>query len=136
MNASSMFHSLEQENQFTAYIEDTLTQEEARGLQDDIEAIPNVLTEWSCTEDGKQRLKTPSGSLSPAEAVSVLTNGMALAAHFGNGSVQAGDVASSLIGAVVKDPVQDAIVWEEYLERVVKEHYNWNDLYRACRDTE
>ena len=56
--------------------------------------------------------------------------------HFGNGSVQAGDVASSLIGAVVKDPVQDAIVWEEYLERVVKEHYNWNDLYRACRDTE
>lgn len=89
-----------------------------------------------CTEDGKQRLKTPSGSLSPAEAVSVLTNGMALAAHFGNGSVQAGDVASSLIGAVVKDPVQDAIVWEEYLERVVKEHYNWNDLYRACRDTE
>ena len=66
----------------------------------------------------------------------MLTNGMALAAHFGNGSVQAGDVASSLIGAVVKDPVQDAIVWEEYLERVVKEHYNWNDLYRACRDTE
>ena len=89
-----------------------------------------------CTEDGKHRLNTPTGSLSPAEAVSVLTNGMALAAHFGNGRVQAADVASSLVGAIVKDPVQDAVVWQEYLERVVKQHYEWDDLYRACRDVE
>ena len=88
------------------------------------------------TEDGKLRLKTPSGSLSPAEAVSVLTNGMALAAHFGNGRVQARDVASSLVGAVVKDPVQDAVVWKEYLEQVVKQHYEWKDIYLACRDAE
>ena len=54
VNASSMFHSLEQENQFTAYIEDTLTQEEARGLQDDIEAIPNVARAEFVTKEEAQ----------------------------------------------------------------------------------
>ncbi len=86
------------------------------------------------TLDGKAKLKSPSGALSVAEAISVLNNGLALAAHFGDGRLQAGDLASSLIGAVVKDPVQDAIVWREYLETIVKERDGWKDLYRACRD--
>ena len=42
--------------------------------------------------------------------------------------------AAGLQGAVVKDPVQDGIVWREYLETVVKERDDWRDLYRACRD--
>ena len=42
VNAENMFSDLEQENQFTAYIDENLTQEEARALQDDIEAVPNV----------------------------------------------------------------------------------------------
>ena len=86
------------------------------------------------TLDGKAKLKSPSGALSVAEAISVLNSGVALAAHFGDGRLQAGDLASSLIGAVVKDPVQDAIVWREYLETIVKERDGWKDLYRACRD--
>jgi MoxR-like ATPase len=88
------------------------------------------------TEDGKTKLKTPSGTMSTAEAISVLNSGLALAAHFGDGKLRAGDVASSVIGAVIKDPVQDAIVWKEYLETVVKERSNWKDLYRAFRDAE
>jgi hypothetical protein len=86
------------------------------------------------TEDGKMKLKSPSSTLSTAEAISVVTNGMSLASHFGDGSVRAGDVASSLTGAVVKDPVQDAVVWREYLETVVKERSGWKDLYRSCRE--
>lgn len=86
------------------------------------------------TADGKTKLKSPSGSLSPAEAISVVNSGIALAAHFGDGQLRAADVASSLIGAVVKDPVQDKIVWQEYLETVVKERDGWKDLYRACRE--
>lgn len=39
-----------------------------------------------------------------------------------------------MIGAVVKDPVQDRLVWEEYLETVVKDRREWTDLYRACRE--
>lgn len=86
------------------------------------------------TEDGKAKLKSPSGTLSPAEAISVVTNGMALAGHFGDGSLKAHDVASGLIGAIIKDPAQDGVVWREYLETVVKERDGWKDLYRACRD--
>jgi hypothetical protein len=35
---------------------------------------------------------------------------------------------------VVKDPLQDRVVMEEYLETVVKERPGWKDLYRACRE--
>lgn len=88
------------------------------------------------TEDGKLKVKTPSGTLSTAEAISVINSGMALAAHFGDGSLRAADVAASLVGAVVKDPVQDRVIWHEYLETVMKERGDWKDLYRACRDVE
>lgn len=86
------------------------------------------------TEDGKTKLKSPTGTLSTAEAISVVNNGMALAGHFGDGVMGAQDLASGLLGAVIKDPVQDAVVWNEYLETVVKERSDWKDLYRACRE--
>ena len=88
------------------------------------------------TEDGKTKLKSPTGSLSTAEAISVTINGLALAAHFGDGEMSAADVAAGLRGAVVKDPVQDRVVWQEYLETVVKDRKGWDDLYRACRELE
>jgi len=86
------------------------------------------------TADGKTKLKSPSGTLSTAEAISVVNSGLALAAHFGDGRLHANDVASGLVGAVVKDPVQDRLVWQEYLETVVKERDGWKDVYRACRE--
>lgn len=86
------------------------------------------------TEDGKTQIKSPSATLSTAEAISVINSGMALAGHFGDGVLRPVDMASGLIGAVVKDPVQDQVVWNEYLETVVKERSDWKDLYRACRD--
>jgi MoxR-like ATPase len=85
------------------------------------------------TEDGRTKLKTPSGTMSTAEAISVLTNGLALAAHFGDGTLRAGDVAAGIVGAVIKDPVSDAVVWQEYLETVVRERDDWRDFYRAAR---
>lgn len=86
------------------------------------------------TLDGKTKLKSPSGTLSTAEAISVVNNSQAMAAHFGDGRLRGGDLAASLVGAVVKDPVQDKIVWQEYLETVVKERSGWKDLYRSCRE--
>ncbi|MBX9936850.1 MAG: AAA family ATPase [Burkholderiaceae bacterium] len=88
------------------------------------------------TLDGKTQLKSPSSSLSTAEAISVINNGMALAGHFGDGVLHPHDVAAGLIGAVVKDPVQDAVVWKEYLDIVVKEREDWKSLYRACKELE
>lgn len=86
------------------------------------------------TSDGKTKVKSPSATLSTAEAIGVMISGLALSAHFGDGRLRAADVASSLHGSVVKDPVQDALVWKEYLETVVKERDGWKDLYRACRE--
>jgi MoxR-like ATPase len=86
------------------------------------------------TADRRTTVKSPSATLSTAEAISVMTSGVSLAAHFGDGVVRADDVAAGLVGAIVKDPVQDRIVWEEYLETVVKDRREWADLYRACRE--
>ncbi|MDQ1498188.1 MAG: hypothetical protein QOI86_1528 [Actinomycetota bacterium] len=86
------------------------------------------------TADGRTKLKSPTSTLSTAEAISVVTSGAALATHFGDGVLRAADVAAGLSGAVVKDPVQDGLVWAEYLETVVKERPGWDDLYRSCRD--
>jgi MoxR-like ATPase len=86
------------------------------------------------TEDGKTKLKSPSSTLSTAEAISVINSGVALSAHFGDATVRARDLAAGLTGAIIKDPVQDRVVWQEYLESVVKERDGWKDLYRACRE--
>jgi MoxR-like ATPase len=86
------------------------------------------------TEDGRAKLKSPSGTLSTAEAISVTINALSLAGHFGSGRISAADIAAGLTGAVVRDPVADRTIWREYLETVVKEREGWSDLYRACRD--
>jgi len=86
------------------------------------------------SQDGKTKIKVPGATLSTAEAISVVNNGLAMAAYFGDGTLKAADIAAGIIGAVVKDPVQDAIIWKEYLETVVKTRDDWKDIYRACRD--
>ncbi|PYE53917.1 ATP-binding protein [Deinococcus yavapaiensis] len=103
---------------------------------DEIRRVVTVFRELRAgvTEDGKIKLKTPSGSLSVAEAISVVTNGLTLAAHFGDGAMNSRDVAASVIGAVIKDPVQDQVVWNEYLETAVKKRSGWKDFYAACRE--
>ncbi|HVG01183.1 MAG TPA: AAA family ATPase [Chloroflexia bacterium] len=104
-----------------------------------LEEVRRVVTVFRELRDGvtldkKTKLKQPSGTLSTAEAISVVNSGLALAGHFGDGTLHAADMASGMVGAVVKDPVQDRVVWLEYLETVVKERPGWKDLYRACRE--
>ena len=102
----------------------------------EIERVVTIFRELrsGVTADQRTTVKSPSATLSTAEAISVMTNGLSLAALFGDGVVRADDVAAGLVGAVVKDPVQDRIVWHEYLETVVKDRTEWTDLYRACRE--
>lgn len=86
------------------------------------------------TADGKTKLKSPSGTLSTAEAISVMTNGLAMAAYYGDGVLHAGDLAAGLTGTIIKDPVQDRIVWMEYLQTVARDRSGWKDFYRACHE--
>jgi MoxR-like ATPase len=86
------------------------------------------------TLNGKMKLKTVSGSLSTAEAISVGVSAWAEAAHFGGGRIDAPSLAGNLVGAVVKDPVQDSVALQEYLENVVRGRDGWSDLYAAIRE--
>jgi MoxR-like ATPase len=103
---------------------------------DEIRRVVTVFRELrsGATEDGKAKVKSPSGTLSTAEAISVVTSGLSLAGHFGNGKLTALDLAAGMVGAIVKDPAQDPVVFKEYLDTVVKERDGWKDLYRACKD--
>jgi MoxR-like ATPase len=105
-------------------------------IDEQIKRLVTVFRELrhGATLDGKQKLKAPSGTLSTAEAISVMSHGWAMAAHFGDGSLNAHDLAAGLQGAILKDPVQDQLPWKEYLETVVKEREGWQDLYCACRE--
>ena len=109
---------------------------QADGALDEIRRVVTVFRELrrGVTEDGRTTVKSPSGTLSTAEAISVVTNGLAMSAHFGDGVLRPGDVASGILGAVVSDPVGDAVVWSEYLEAVVRDREGWKDFYRACRE--
>ncbi len=103
---------------------------------DQIKRVVQIFRELrsGTTLDGRAKIKQPSGSMSTAEAISVMAQSLSLAAHFGDGPLQAKDIMSSLTGAVIKDPVQDLVVWKEYLNTVVKDRSEWKDLYRAARD--
>ena len=65
------------------------------------------------TLNGKLKLKSPTSSLSTGEAISVAVGAWAEAAHFGSGAVDATSLSANVVGAVVKDPVQDRIVLHE-----------------------
>ncbi len=104
-----------------------------------LEEIRRVVTVFrelrsGVTLDGKTKVKTPSGTLSTAEAISVINSGLAMAGYYGDGTLRSNDLAAGLTGAIIKDPVQDRVVWLEYLQTVVKERDGWKDLYRACHE--
>ncbi|MDZ4684284.1 MAG: AAA family ATPase [Planctomycetaceae bacterium] len=104
------------------------------------EAIEKVVTIFrelrtGQTLDGKAKLKSPSGVLSTAEAISVLANSMALAGSFGTGDVTPHDLAAGLQGSVVKDEEKDRVAWQEYLSNVLKKRgAEWRPLFTACSE--
>ncbi|MDD6346038.1 MAG: AAA family ATPase [Oscillospiraceae bacterium] len=106
----------------------------------DISAIERVVTIFrelrdGQTLDGKIKLKSTSGVLSSAEAISLLVNSMALAGSFGNGNVTDYELASALQGAIVKDESKDKAVWTEYLENVMrKKGKEYSKLYSECKE--
>ena len=105
--------------------------------EDTVEKVVTIFRELrgGATLDGKQKLKTTSGVLSTAEAISLLANSMALAGSFGDGRITDSDLAAALQGAVVKDEEHDKVTWKEYLENVMKKRgHDWLGLYRACRE--
>ncbi|MCR2802733.1 ATP-binding protein [Paenibacillus soyae] len=113
---------------------------ELKAALPDDEAVRKVVTIFrelrsGATLDGKEKVKGPSGVISTAEAISLLTGSMALAGSFGNGDITEEDIAAGLQGAIVKDDEKDRIVWKEYLDNVMKKRgATWRNLYHACSE--
>ncbi|MEM6690078.1 MAG: AAA family ATPase [Planctomycetota bacterium] len=86
------------------------------------------------TSDGKTTLKSPSATLSTAEAIAVMVSGFSHAAYFNSGQLSAEGLAPNVLGAIVKDPVQDKAVLEEYLETVLKKRPDFSDYYTTLTE--
>ncbi len=85
---------------------------------DEIRRVVSVFRELRMgqSEDGRIKFKVPSGTMSTAEAISVMVQGITMAAHLGDGSLKFTDLLAGIESTVVKDPVHDAVVWREYLD--------------------
>jgi hypothetical protein len=97
--------------------------------------------ELAALKRGDERPRPENWLLSPSAVVTYLLGGTARdgtvisAKYVGNrGTVEASHMAANLVGAVVKDPVQDLVALQEYLENVLRTRDGWDDLYRAIRD--
>lgn len=133
---NSMGEEIEIVQQRVASFSKNIDQIPEKPILEEIQRIVTIFRELrsGLSADGKTKLKSPSGTLSTAEAISVMNSGLSLSYHFGDGELTANDVASGIIGAVVKDPLQDKLVFQEYMETVIKQREGWKDIYRACRD--
>jgi MoxR-like ATPase len=107
-----------------------------KGTAAEVERVVTIFRELrdGKTLDGKTALKVPSGSLSTAEAIAVMVGGLSQAAWFMDGALDAEALAPTLLGAIVKDPVQDKLVLEEYLESVLKKRRDYAAYYTALTD--
>lgn len=107
-----------------------------KNAADEIEKVVTMFRELRGGEtlDGKIALKTPSGNLSTAEAIAVMVGGLSQANWFGGGALKAEDISTNLVGAIVKDPVQDKAVLEEYLETVLRKRRDYASYYHAINE--
>ncbi|MFI0845947.1 AAA family ATPase [Mesorhizobium sp. IMUNJ 23232] len=108
-----------------------------KNVGDEIARVLTIFRELrsGATADGKVTLKTPSGSLSTAEAIATVVGGLSQAAWFDGGKLSADGLAPNMVGAIVKDPVQDKAVLEEYLETVLKKRPDYAAYYKALNDS-
>jgi MoxR-like ATPase len=107
-----------------------------KNVADEIARVLTIFRELrsGATADGKVTLKTPSGSLSTAEAIATMVGGLSQATWFDDGKLSADGLAPNMVGAIVKDPVQDKAVLEEYIETVLKKRPDYAGYYKALND--
>ena len=107
-----------------------------KNVVDEVKRVVAIFRELrsGATADGKVTLKTPSGTLSTAEAIAVVVGGLSHGAFFNDGRLAVESLVPSMIGAIVKDPVQDKVVLEEYLEMVLKKRPDYALYYKTLLD--
>lgn len=85
--------------------------------------------------DGKSEegvsVKSPSTTLSTAEAIGTAVDAALHSRYFGDGTVTAGAVARNLVGSIVKEDPQDLAALKEYVAIVAKKRGTSNKLWQA-----
>ena len=104
-----------------------------RNVNDEIVRVLTIFRELrsGLTADGKSTLKTPTSTLSTAEAIATMIGGLSQSVWFNNSSLTPDQLAASMVGAIVKDPVQDSAVLAEYLETALKKRRDYSGYYAA-----
>ena len=107
-----------------------------KNVSEEVARVVSIFRELrsGSTEDGKIALKPPSGGLSTAETIAVMVGGISQATFFNDGRLTPETLAANMIGAVVKDPVQDRAVLGEYLETVLKKRRGFEGYYTSLTD--
>lgn len=107
-----------------------------KNVQDEVTRVLSIFRELRQGEtlDGKTTLKSPSSTLSTAEAIAVMVGGLSHATFFAQGDLSAEGLGPTVLGAIVKDPVQDKAILEEYLETVLKGRRNYSDYYSVLTE--
>ncbi len=107
-----------------------------KNVQEEVARVLTIFRELrgGTTIDGSTTLKVPTGTLSTAEAISTIVGGISQAAWFEDGHLSAEGLSPNLLGAIVKDPIQDKVVLEEYLENVLKKRPDFAPYYSSLTD--
>ncbi len=107
-----------------------------RNVEEEINRVLTIFRELrsGLTIDQKTTLKTPTATLSTAEAIATVIGGLSQAAWFNDAQLTPEQLAASMLGAIVKDPVQDAAVLEEYLETALKTRPGYGGYYAALSE--
>ena len=104
-----------------------------RNVADEVRRVVTIFRELRSghTMDGRAQLKSPSSGLSTAEAIDVMMSGISQGTHFNEGVLDAESLSGAMLGAIIKDPVQDRAVLDEYLHTVVKKRTGYADHFAA-----
>lgn len=104
-----------------------------RNVADEVRRVVTIFRELrsGATEDRRQTLKSTSGGLSTAEAIGVMVSGISQSTYFNDGQLDAASIGGSMLGAIVKDPVQDRVTLDEYLESVLRTRRGYEGYYAA-----
>jgi MoxR-like ATPase len=89
------------------------------------------------TADGVS-IKKPATACSTAEAIAVAIDAALHARFFGSGDVGPADIARNMIGAVVKEDLEDLAVLKEYVVLVARKRAaqdgSWKEFHNAAMD--
>src|SRR5262245_47824571 len=110
----------------------------------DIPAViePGILellaTAFRELRDGKTgegvSVKSPSTTLSTAEAIGTAVDAALHSRYFGDGKITAGSVARNLIGSIVKEDAQDLAALKEYISIVAKKRSAGDKTWKEFHD--